>query len=829
MKKKSPLILLIVALVLIFNLSDAQMTMAPPKNPNSAKACAICHYRWIDTFFVEGRGSDLVDYTSAKVVATPEMCFSCHDGSIADSRARAYQTAQHKTNAPPPDHMQIPDIFPLDEQGNMVCATCHTAHGVPSGPDSKETIFMRTSNRNSAMCRMCHPQMTDSTKIRNHPLDTVKQEIPRNLIARGALEGDKTNQLICETCHSAHGAKYENYLIASGKNSSLCLECHEDKNPLTPAGKKKPMHVVSVKPVKATIPEAMMQKGARTGKNGELICLTCHKVHENQTNQASLLVTDDQKEAFCLNCHPDKKSITDSAHNLRLSGPNEKNLQGATVAQAGVCSACHLPHKPARQLSGEGNFTTMLCLSCHSQGNIAGKASLTGTQHPLAVRPKNTSALPLFNDFGLQDQNGTITCTTCHDPHRSAEDHVSRKTNENKASRQFFTRKPSREICAECHHDKFYIVDTEHDLSKTAPEAKNIKNQTPGQSGICGNCHLVHNAQPTYLWARKRTTENEKGAYGLCVDCHNEQGLASKKVIKDYSHPKNISPAEKGLATTLPLYDADGKASPDGILTCPTCHDPHRWNPVESNHKDSFEVEGTSQNSFLRLENSSEPKLCENCHTAQAFINKTDHDLVFAAPSALNMTGQTPLESGTCGVCHLVHNSPNKIKLWARKFTPGESIPEMMCISCHSKNGSAGNKIPRIASHPQGKLITNVGRNTRGRANYFPLFDETTGQLVTVGNISCPSCHNAHQWSTINPSQGSGVKTGSSADNSFLRVQSRNFPCMDCHGPDGLFKYLYFHDPGKRRPKEEKQFPFSSQSGILQNFSETKNPKPKNQ
>ena len=45
----------------------------PPKNPNSAKGCAMCHYRWIDTFFVEGRGTDLVPYQSEKVVATPDM------------------------------------------------------------------------------------------------------------------------------------------------------------------------------------------------------------------------------------------------------------------------------------------------------------------------------------------------------------------------------------------------------------------------------------------------------------------------------------------------------------------------------------------------------------------------------------------------------------------------------------------------------------------------------------------------------------------------------------------------------------------------------------
>jgi predicted CXXCH cytochrome family protein len=256
----------------VFLCNPAYAEVKAPSNPNSAKSCAICHYRWIDIFFIEGRGSDLVDYTAEKVVATPEMCFSCHDGSVADSRARAYQTAQHKTNVPPPGHMKLPDIFPLDEQGNMVCATCHTAHGVASGPDSKETIFMRTSNRNSAMCRMCHPAMDDSIKTRNHPLDTVKQEIPRRLIDGGAQEGDKTNQLVCETCHAAHGAKYESFLIESGRNSGLCLECHKDKNPLGPGGKKEPMHVVNVKPVKAAIPEALIKTGARRGKNGELIC-----------------------------------------------------------------------------------------------------------------------------------------------------------------------------------------------------------------------------------------------------------------------------------------------------------------------------------------------------------------------------------------------------------------------------------------------------------------------------------------------------------------------------------------------------------------------------
>jgi len=695
------------------------------------------------------------------------------------------------------------DIFPLDEQGKMQCATCHTAHGVASGPDSKETIFMRTSNRNSAMCRMCHPDMADSIKVHNHPLDISEQKIPPDLITLGALEGDKPNQLTCETCHTAHGSPHESYLIKSGRDSSLCLACHKEKNALTPAGKKKPFHVVNVKPVKAITPQTLIKSGAETGKNGELICLTCHKVHKNQADQASLLITTDKKTAFCLNCHPDKKSISETSHNLQRSGPQEKNLQGLTVAQAGVCSACHLPHQAARQLSGAGNFTTLLCVSCHSKDNIAGKSSLTGVQHPLGVRPNNKSTLPLFNDFGLPDQNGRITCTTCHDPHQSPAALTGPESTQKQTAAKSFLRQSSPKICEECHREKFNIANSKHDLSKVAPETKNIKNQPPLQSGLCGGCHLVHNAQQAFLWARKRTSKNESIVNGLCVDCHADNGLARKKVIKDYSHPIDISPSEKGLTTTLPLFDKNGKILENGLLTCPTCHDPHRWDPLKVFEKNHFEIEGSSQNSFLRLENSPEPGLCEDCHTEQAYVKGTDHDLIVAAPSSKNIIGQTPLESGTCGVCHLAHNSPFQIKLWARDLAGGDSITEMLCDSCHSKEGSAGNKIPQIAFHPAGKLITNVGKNTKDRPDYFPLFDVIAGKTVTAGNISCPSCHNAHQWNPGLRSEGDGVKVEGSVDNSFLRVRSRDLLCMDCHGPDGLYKYLYFHNPGKRTTKEE--------------------------
>jgi predicted CXXCH cytochrome family protein len=243
-----------------------------PRNPDSAKECAICHYRWIDTFFIDGRGSDLVEYQAEKVVAKPEICFSCHDGSVVDSRARVYNDLRHKINSPPPEHMKIPKIFPMDKDGNMQCSTCHTAHGVSSEMGIEKTIFIRSSNRESGMCRMCHADKDGGPKFGNHPLGSTEREIPKNLKKYGALTGEGKNHIICETCHTVHGSGNESFLIESARNSRLCLECHADKNIFTPDGKRNHFHIINVVPGKVEIPVELIKKGAKLGKNGEIIC-----------------------------------------------------------------------------------------------------------------------------------------------------------------------------------------------------------------------------------------------------------------------------------------------------------------------------------------------------------------------------------------------------------------------------------------------------------------------------------------------------------------------------------------------------------------------------
>lgn len=785
----------------------------PPKNPDSAKECAICHYNWIDTFFVHGRGSDFVEFTSEKVAAKPEMCFSCHDGSVVDSRARVYNDHRHRINQAPPSSMEIPNIFPLDQNGKMQCFTCHTAHGVPSDMSIETTIFLRTINNNSEMCQMCHRDKNGGAEKGNHPIGPVKKEIPQHLINGGAKIGEQKNQIICETCHTVHGSPFESFLVESAKDTSLCIDCHADKNIFTDEGERNHNHVINAVPAKVIIPPDLIKKGARLGYNSEIICQTCHRVHNNQIEKKLLLIKQDNRSTFCLTCHTDKQYIADTKHNLAHSSPGEKNLEGKTVGEAGICSACHLPHKEARKPGKGPDFTTQLCISCHSKDNIAQESIPKDTNHPLNIKvPADIAAvsgvkqqlgLPLFDKRGVQSTEGEITCSTCHDPHRwradSEKGEIRKEVKGDKGSS--FLRKPSPELCRECHESKFFIANTKHDIGKVAPEEKNILGQTPQESDLCGACHLVHCAQKDYLWAREIKTRSNNPAENLCISCHNEDGIAKKKVVKDYSHPLNVSPLDKGITTTLPLFDKDGKASTKGVMTCQTCHDPHRWGQVQDLSADLIKAEGTAQNSFLRLEDSPSPALCENCHKHNAYVERTDHDLVVTAPDSKNNSGQTPAESGTCGVCHAVHNGKYQIGLWAQGYSKGDSMMDKMCNSCHSPTGVAQNKIPKIASHPEGQLIINVGRDKKDKPNYFPLYEKDSGKMVSVSNISCPSCHNVHQWDPRSHEKGPGANIEGSASTSFLRMQTYSLLCIDCHGLDALFRFKYYHDPDDRVEK----------------------------
>jgi hypothetical protein len=126
---------------------------------NSSKECAICHIRWVQALDRSDGQKGPMQAVMERQTGSGDMCLSCHDGSVVDSRFKVWSTRHHTTDAAPSPAVHIPtEKFPLDAQGHVTCATCHTAHAVPGDSDLRTVIFLRQPNVDSSLCLACHPQ-----------------------------------------------------------------------------------------------------------------------------------------------------------------------------------------------------------------------------------------------------------------------------------------------------------------------------------------------------------------------------------------------------------------------------------------------------------------------------------------------------------------------------------------------------------------------------------------------------------------------------------------------------------------------------------------------
>jgi hypothetical protein len=87
------LLFILTLLTLSFTGAEAQVEKL---KPDSSKDCALCHYEWMPEFLYESKGTPLVEFQKEKVVAHERMCFSCHNGTVGDSRIRIWTGDVHK-------------------------------------------------------------------------------------------------------------------------------------------------------------------------------------------------------------------------------------------------------------------------------------------------------------------------------------------------------------------------------------------------------------------------------------------------------------------------------------------------------------------------------------------------------------------------------------------------------------------------------------------------------------------------------------------------------------------------------------------------------------
>jgi predicted CXXCH cytochrome family protein len=545
---------------------------------------------------------------------------------------------------------------------------------------------------------------------------------------------------------------------------------------------------------------------------------------------------DNRRSALCMVCHRER-TVAGTVHDVRLTMPDEINLFGQPVSESGPCGACHVPHKSAgyklwARKRPPGNPASQTCFSCHSNAPDSKIKGVGRYSHPIDVsavpnvqgRPVPAPVrinLPVFSRGGMLRNTGSVQCSTCHDVHQwdpgNPEDMGGKNITGN-ASNSFLRISGSRSsaLCLECHRDKRQILSFDHNLVLTAPEAKNIRGETAVVSGPCGACHIPHHAADKRLWARA-VLQGSWTSPNYCTGCHSQNGVAKEKQVGKNDHPvdvvlkgKDIPPPGR-VIKMLPLYNAEGGTQGGDRIMCRTCHDPHIWSAggKATDHSDDPKsatdaavknIKGDARNSFLRKVASPTPDLCVVCHEDTALLVGTDHDLFVTAPRAKNLLGQTVTESGQCGVCHAVHNSPKDLLLWARAYGPVEKDQHPMnslCTGCHSTGGVAEDKIPAVATHPKGKLIDNIFTFTNQPTGYIKIFDDHWKE-VHVGDLSCSSCHSFYQWDHRIRKPGPGRKIDGNADTSFLRTSSNKTVCIDCHGQTAIWRYIYFHSLQKR-------------------------------
>jgi len=635
--------------------------------------CVVCHVGWHD---IVKKENSLLPKPLAPItieglpahVPVLEMCITCHDGTVKDSR-QVFSSKNHQL------HMDLSKVkiqdLPLDKNKDIYCGTCHTPHSLKPTQPGGLAPFLRVTTDKSTLCLKCH---SDQAKDHfNHPIHV---QAPSNHKMPPNTYFGKNNTMECMTCHPIHGS--QSTIGVRGKDrSELCSACHEDYFNIALTDHDL---TVSTKNRKGKIGPTFEGKDA---------CASCHLSHNGKgLNMWAMAINPlDGPNTYCIGCHSDsglgrEKSYKHFGHvakgkKIKMNVPaldikvndeilcttchdphqwefsrkhavSEANEEGTEYtsflklpddAQGQLCTACHTKqinikdsdHSVSREgfqqhFRGEGKFRGQ-CSACHeSHGNTGyknGPGAMPGdmtralceschaeNHFPTTIggfdHPMGSKLDPTYN---LPGYDGKLTCITCHDPHKwGLVKESSPNVDLDGTDANSFLRVsnwPAPNLCTTCHADQKAVNNTDHDL-------------TDDTHSSCSFCHTSHNAQAEYgilkYWLEaKGDSYNEK----FCFACHQEGAVGESRIPKAWVHPHEygtVALTERGGGKWIdfPLFSEEKPQEKFGFIDCFTCHDPHKWSFNDQIKPSSENEEGDYMSSFLR--NPSSKTLCTDCH-----------------------------------------------------------------------------------------------------------------------------------------------------------------------------------------------------------------------
>jgi predicted CXXCH cytochrome family protein len=701
-----PCFILLVFLGLVCRVTLAQVTVPP----NAGKDCAVCHLEWVSSF-KESAGIVLLEAPQKPLVAESDTCLGCHDGSVSDSRRQVWLEHGHRTGIEPVKGMKVPSELPLDS-GKLACRTCHTAHVAGFNESLKDAVFLRVRNEQDQLCKTCHADKTGGADVGSHPLVAMKQAFPPALTAAGAHSGPKNDQVLCQSCHTAHGSKEDKLLLMATNASQLCVSCHEtmrpamwDTDPTHNHPQNPPIH-------KASQLKAIKEMGTQLGADNHLVCLSCHKMHNGHSGKAMLADTLIDS-ALCIRCHEERKPMLGTAHDLRKTAPNELNIRGETPGQTGLCGACHTFHTYMRKATPTPADPQGLCVTCHSEGQVAAKHSST-LFHPVDLGPdrvpKNNTLL--LTPSTKDPNRKALTCMSCHDPHDSKHPNL--------------LRLPSEQTCANCHSDLSTSLAKPHDFTGQK-EIKNALGHTADDVGRCAFCHSVHEAKGQMMLAA--TKDPIKTMDDGCIQCHKPDAMARKHPVAKFNHPSGPMVKSKApladLKLGVSLFDADFHTSATGSVSCSSCHNVHV---------------GEKQSKAL-LRTSTTTELCIQCHSSEAKMAGSQHDVKVCKKP---FPAEAAKSNDLCLSCHRSHGNDLDRRLWTITPTKGQNADDGACLVCHADQAwSLANRADHagLTLHPQAILASSAISKIK---HSLPLIESKELSSKSSATLACKTCHEPH-------------------------------------------------------------------------------------
>jgi predicted CXXCH cytochrome family protein len=660
---------------LILTLLLFSVGLAQPKNRDRQISldCVTCHVGWHD---LSKGGTSLLPQIDAPIqieglpahIPTAAMCYSCHDGTINDSR-EVFSSNNHQLGM----NLKGVDVkkLPLDKNGKVYCGTCHTPHSLKPSKKGGLAPFLRQEKLNSELCLSCH-----SSQAQNHLNHPIKVKPMANHTMPESSFWGKDGTMECMTCHPIHGAQ-----AAVGVNgndrSELCSACHENyfkirnsDHDLTVSLKRgagtigpnfeerDPCSACHVSHNGKGAAMWSMELDPKLGENG--YCLGCHSsdglgrqksfTHQGHPVKGIKILKDRPQlgikagdEMKCISCHDPHQWDFEMKHTLTTK--NEEGTEYTSFlhlpddAQGQLCIVCHKgqstmfesDHSVSRegfqQYFREANTLHGQCTVCHGthENDLGGQTvddpytilcmrchdgeryptSVVHNNHPMGIPFKSKSGLKGYQKAGQT----LLSCNTCHDPHKWGKSVNASTTVDLKGDdrNSFLTMSnyPKPTLCLDCHGEQGTILGTDHDLT------------TEG-SNACSQCHSPHNAESEYgLLSEWGGAPGESFNEKHCFSCHNASGIASDKLVTGYTHPREfgtLTPPARGLGPWLdfPLFTKDGPSKTVGHIDCFTCHDPHKWSYRKDLQTPGKNAEGNDLTSFLR--NPSQRTLCTDCH-----------------------------------------------------------------------------------------------------------------------------------------------------------------------------------------------------------------------